>query len=116
MLPDQSYRRDFVQIFVDRLQIYEDRKVVGLGEVVRVDDLFGGTAAGYARILKAVERVLVALEGVYPDLYFLPASAEKERFRLVKSLVDSEEVHTELLSMVAVRVTIDLHAQILTLD
>ncbi|KIY70147.1 kinase-like protein [Cylindrobasidium torrendii FP15055 ss-10] len=93
--------RDFVQIFVDRLRDYEDRKVVGMGELVQVDDIFGGTAAGYARMLKAVERVLVALEGVYPDLYSLPSNAERERMKLVKSLVDSEEVHTELLSMVA---------------
>ncbi|KAF9022811.1 kinase-like protein [Hymenopellis radicata] len=87
--------------FIERVRLLEMQNRLAYGEVLRVDDLFGATNSGFAKVLKTVQRVLAALEDSYPGLYVLPPRWQQQRTAFVQNLLDTEEVHVSALGMVA---------------
>ncbi|KAJ7055648.1 TKL/TKL-ccin protein kinase [Mycena amicta] len=93
------HRERFFTAFIQRVQLLELQAKIPFGEVFRVQDLFGGTASGFAKVLKTVERVLVALQYSYPGIFHLPHNASSLRLGYVRDLIDSERVHLATLRM-----------------
>ncbi|KAJ6501810.1 TKL/TKL-ccin protein kinase [Mycena vulgaris] len=105
--PDKSdlelglpHREKYFTNFIQRVQLLELQQKIPYGEVLRVQDLFGGTNSGFAKVLKTVERVLNALQNSYfPGLFVLPADASMQRAACVRELLDTERAHVATLRM-----------------
>ncbi|KAJ7191639.1 TKL/TKL-ccin protein kinase [Mycena pura] len=93
------HREWFFSAFIQRTQLLEVQGRIPYGEVLRVQDLFGGTNAGFAKVLKTVERVLNAVQDSYPGLFVLPSDAAARRAAHVRELLDSERAHIAALRM-----------------
>ncbi|KAJ7688619.1 kinase-like domain-containing protein [Mycena rosella] len=92
-------REKYFTNFIQRVQLLEIQNRIPYGEILRVQDLFGGTNSGFAKVLKTVERVLNALQASYPGLFVLPGDAQQQRQELVRSLLDTEREHVAILRM-----------------
>ncbi|KAJ6620438.1 hypothetical protein B0H10DRAFT_2215964 [Mycena sp. CBHHK59/15] len=104
--PDKSdfglglpHREKFFTNFIQRVQLLELQQRLSFGEVLRVQDLFGGTNSGFAKVLKTVERVLNALQESYPGLFVLPSDAPQQRQEYVLELLETERAHVATLRM-----------------
>ncbi|KAJ7500959.1 TKL/TKL-ccin protein kinase [Mycena galericulata] len=93
------HREKYFTNFIQRVQLLELQQKIPFGEVLRVQDLFGGTNSGFAKVLKTVERVLTALQDSYPGLFVLPADAPIRRAESVAELRESERAHVAVLRM-----------------
>ncbi|THV01710.1 hypothetical protein K435DRAFT_775967 [Dendrothele bispora CBS 962.96] len=97
-----SDREKFFSSFIQRVGFLEMQGKLRYGEVLRVEDLFGGTSSGFMKGLKTVQRVLDALQATYPGLYELPdpAYALTERKDNILELVITERAHVSYLQSV----------------
>ncbi|KAJ7085379.1 TKL/TKL-ccin protein kinase [Mycena belliarum] len=93
------HREKYFTNFIQRVQLLELQQKIPFGEVLRVQDLFGGTNSGFAKVLKTVERVLGALQDSYPGLFVLPNDAAHQRTAIVRELLDTERSHIATLRM-----------------
>ncbi|KAJ7657789.1 TKL/TKL-ccin protein kinase [Mycena polygramma] len=93
------HREKYFTNFIQRVQLLELQGKVKFGEGIRVQDLFGGTNSGFAKVLKTVERVLNALQDSYPGLFVLPANAALLRAEYIQELLDTERAHVAALRM-----------------
>ncbi|KAJ7145696.1 TKL/TKL-ccin protein kinase [Mycena epipterygia] len=93
------HREKYFTNFIQRVQLLELQQKIPFGEVLRVQDLFGGTNSGFAKVLKTVERVLNALQDSYPGLFVLPHNASLLRQEYVHELLDTERAHIATLRM-----------------
>ncbi|KAJ7030108.1 TKL/TKL-ccin protein kinase [Mycena alexandri] len=93
------HREKYFTNFIQRVQLLELQQKIPFGEVLRVQDLFGGTNSGFAKVLKAVSRVLTAIQDSFPGLFVLPPHAAQEREEYMHELVDSERAHVAALRM-----------------
>ncbi|KAJ7731934.1 TKL/TKL-ccin protein kinase [Mycena maculata] len=93
------HREKYFTNFIQRIQLLELQNKLPFGEVLRVQDLFGGTNSGFAKVLKTVERVLNALQDSFPGLFVLPKDAKLQRQEYVQELLDSEQAHVATLRM-----------------
>ncbi|KAF5317899.1 hypothetical protein D9758_017808 [Tetrapyrgos nigripes] len=64
-MPD---REKFFANFTQRVHFLEIQGKPRYGEVLRIEDLFGGTSSGFMKVLKTVQRLLDALQATYPSL------------------------------------------------
>ncbi|KZP27947.1 hypothetical protein FIBSPDRAFT_1039924 [Athelia psychrophila] len=86
-----------VQTFIDGVLILEAQGRLSPGEILRLEDLFGGTYQGFAKLLGTVERILSALQATYPGLYVLPFDAHLLRYELFEEMIGGEKAHMEIL-------------------
>ncbi|KAJ6542835.1 TKL/TKL-ccin protein kinase [Mycena capillaripes] len=93
------HREKYFTNFIQRVQLLELQQKIPFGEVLRVQDLFGGTNSGFAKVLKTVERVLHALQDSFPGVFVLPNHAALLREEYIQELVDTERAHTATLRM-----------------
>ncbi|KAJ7468748.1 TKL/TKL-ccin protein kinase [Mycena latifolia] len=93
------HREKYFTNFIQRVQLLEIQRAIPYGEGLRVQDLFGGTNSGFAKVLKTVERVLTALQESFPNLFVLPGDAAVQRHAAVRELLDSERAHVATLRM-----------------
>ncbi|KAJ7715264.1 TKL/TKL-ccin protein kinase [Mycena metata] len=93
------HREKYFTNFIQRVQLLELQQQIPFGEVLRVQDLFGGTNSGFAKVLKTVSRVLTAIQERFPGLFVLPPHAAQEREEYMQELVDSESAHVAALRM-----------------
>ncbi|KAF8889130.1 kinase-like domain-containing protein [Infundibulicybe gibba] len=92
-------REAYFDRFLQQIQFLETQGHLPYGEVLRIDDLFGGTNSGFMRVLRTVERILVSLQDSYPGLFFLPHSLLSDRPDKLRALLESEEVHVARLQL-----------------
>ncbi|KAJ7819194.1 TKL/TKL-ccin protein kinase [Mycena olivaceomarginata] len=93
------HREKYFTNFIQRVQLLELQQKIPFGEVLRVQDLFGGTLSGFAKVLKTVGRVLHALQDSYPGLFVLPNNASLIREEYIQELLDTERAHIATLRM-----------------
>ncbi|KAJ7157940.1 TKL/TKL-ccin protein kinase [Mycena crocata] len=93
------HREKYFTNFIQRVQLLELQGKVIFGEVLRVQDLFGGTNSGFTKVLKTVERLLNALEESFPGIFVLPNNAAQLREGYVRELLDTERAHIATLRM-----------------
>ncbi|KAF9074431.1 hypothetical protein BDP27DRAFT_1317072 [Rhodocollybia butyracea] len=93
-------REQFIQNFIQRIQLLEAQGRISYGEVLRVEDVLNGTSSGFMKVLKTVTRILCALQDSYPGLFVLPEDAELKVIAAIQELVESERIHVEFLRMV----------------
>ncbi|KAK0471351.1 TKL/TKL-ccin protein kinase [Armillaria novae-zelandiae] len=91
----------FFTQFIDRVRLLEIQGLLPYGEVLRVDDMFGRSNTGFARVLKTVQSILCALQGSYPGLFVVPYRSQYQRQAFVQNLLDTEQAHVCSLGMVA---------------
>lgn len=91
----------FFTQFIERVRLLEIQGLLSYGEVLRVDDMFGGSNTGFARVLKTVQSILCALQGSYPGLFVVPYRSQYQRQAFVQNLLDTEQAHVCSLGMVA---------------
>ncbi|KAF9502060.1 hypothetical protein BDN71DRAFT_1459245 [Pleurotus eryngii] len=77
--------------FIQRVRLFELEGTLPFGEVLRLEDLLGCSCAGFSRILRTVDRVLLALQASFPGLYVLQKS--QPRHRLLQEFLASERAH-----------------------
>ncbi|KAJ6476375.1 TKL/TKL-ccin protein kinase [Mycena sanguinolenta] len=93
------HREKYFTNFIQRVQLLELQQRLPFGEVLRVQDLFGGTSSGFAKVLKTVGRVLNALQDSYPGVFVLPSHAPTLRGEYIQELLDTERAHIATLRM-----------------
>ncbi|KAJ8090389.1 hypothetical protein AAF712_006676 [Marasmius tenuissimus] len=93
-------REKFFSSFLHRIQLLEVQGRLAFGEVLRLDDLFGGTSSGFLKVLKTVQRVLDALHASYPGLFSVPDGYQTMRKERLQELVETERAHIAFLKMV----------------
>ncbi|KAJ7619635.1 TKL/TKL-ccin protein kinase [Roridomyces roridus] len=93
------HREKYFSNFIQRVQLLELQQKIPFGEVLRVQDLFGGTNSGFAKVLKTVDRVLNALQDSYPGVFVLPKDAPLLRQEYLSELLDTELAHVAILRM-----------------
>ncbi|KAK0201152.1 TKL/TKL-ccin protein kinase [Desarmillaria ectypa] len=91
----------FFAKFIERVRLLEIQGLLPYGEVLHVDDMFGRSNPGFARVLKTVQSVLCALQGSYPGLFVVPYRSQYQRQAFVQNLLDTERAHVCSLGMVA---------------
>ncbi|KAK0213720.1 TKL/TKL-ccin protein kinase [Armillaria fumosa] len=91
----------FFTQFIERVRLLEIQGLLPYGEVLRVDDMFGGSNTGFARVLKTVQSILCALQESYPGLFVVPCRSQYQRQAFVQNLLDTEQAHVCSLGMVA---------------
>ncbi|KAJ8516304.1 hypothetical protein ONZ45_g6390 [Pleurotus djamor] len=99
-----NLQRSFFSNFILRVQALEVQRTIPFGEVLRPDDLHGRTCAGFHKILRTVERVLVSLEASFPGLYMMPNDRQLVdqqllvgQHMIVQELLDSARAHKHIL-------------------
>ncbi|KAJ7166663.1 TKL/TKL-ccin protein kinase [Mycena filopes] len=93
-----AHREKYFTNFIQRVQLLELQQKIPYGEVLRVQDLFGGSNSGFSKVLKTVSRVLTAIQDSFPGLFVLPPHAA-QREEYVQELVDTERAHVAALRM-----------------
>ncbi|KAF7975961.1 hypothetical protein HWV62_8092 [Athelia sp. TMB] len=93
----ESSPEALVRIFVEGVLLLEAKKELPPGEILRPEDLFGGTHQGFAKFLRSAERILIALEATYPGIYVLPSNAYLLRYELFEEMIGGEKAHMEIL-------------------
>ncbi|KAJ7255043.1 TKL/TKL-ccin protein kinase [Mycena haematopus] len=93
------HREKYFTNFIQRVQLLELQQRLPFGEVLRVQDLFGGTSSGFAKVLKTVGRVLNALQDSFPGVFVLPNHASALRRQYIQELLDTEQAHIATLRM-----------------
>ncbi|KAK6977031.1 putative TKL/TKL-ccin protein kinase [Favolaschia claudopus] len=93
------HREKYFTTFIQRVQLLEVQQKIPYGEVLRVQDLFGGTTSGFAKVLKTVGRVLHALQESYPGVFALPKHAPQLREDYIQQLIETERAHIATLRM-----------------
>ncbi|KAF8169113.1 hypothetical protein K438DRAFT_2024728 [Mycena galopus ATCC 62051] len=93
------HREKYFTNFIQRVQLLELQQKLPFGEVLRVQDLFGGTLSGFSKVLKTVGRVLNALQDSYPGVFVLPKHAALLRAEYIQELLDTEQAHIATLRM-----------------
>ncbi|KAF5332436.1 hypothetical protein D9758_015100 [Tetrapyrgos nigripes] len=98
-MPD---REKFFSNFIQRVHFLEIQGKPRYGEVLRIEDLFGGTSSGFMKVLKTVQRLLDALQATYPGLSMFPdpTFTQHDRRDIVMELVDTEGVHVSYLQLI----------------
>ncbi|KAK0462909.1 TKL/TKL-ccin protein kinase [Desarmillaria tabescens] len=91
----------FFEKFIERVRLLEIQGLLPYGEVLRVDDMFGRSNPGFARVLKTIQNILCALQGSYPGLFVVPYRSQYQRQAFVQNLLDTERAHACSLGMVA---------------
>ncbi|KAG7442683.1 uncharacterized protein BT62DRAFT_935709 [Guyanagaster necrorhizus] len=91
----------FFAKFIDHVRLLEIRGLLPYGEVIRVDDMFGRSNPGFAKVLKTVQSILCALQGSYPGLFVVPYRSQYQRQAFVQNLLDTERAHVCNLGMVS---------------
>ncbi|KAL4265525.1 Protein kinase domain-containing protein [Pleurotus pulmonarius] len=77
--------------FIERVRLFELEGKLPFGEVIRLEDLLGCSCTGFSRILRTVDRVLLALQASFPGLYVL--QKPQPRLHLLQELFSSEHAH-----------------------
>ncbi|KAG9217667.1 hypothetical protein CCMSSC00406_0003644 [Pleurotus cornucopiae] len=80
--------------FIQRVRLFELEGTLPFGEVLRLEDLLGCSCAGFSRILRTVDRVLLALQASFPGLYVLQKS--QPRHHLLQEFLASERAHLDV--------------------
>jgi hypothetical protein len=93
------HREKYFTNFIQRVQLLELQQKIKFGEVLRVQDLFGGTLSGFAKVLKTVQRVLDAVQDSFPGLFVLPNHAALLRGEYIQELLETEQAHIATLRM-----------------
>ncbi|KAF7345015.1 putative TKL/TKL-ccin protein kinase [Mycena venus] len=93
------HREKYFTNFIQRVQLLELQQKIKFGEVLRVQDLFGGTLSGFAKVLKTVQRVLDAVQDSFPGLFVLPNNAALLREEYIQELLETEQAHIATLRM-----------------
>ncbi|KAJ7585178.1 TKL/TKL-ccin protein kinase [Mycena floridula] len=94
-------RERFVISFIQRVQMLEVQGRLAYGEVLRMEDLFGGTSAGFFKVLRTVRRVLQSLADSYPGIYVTPSGAKLRRSQCLEDLLETERAHVSYLRLVS---------------
>ncbi|RDB14785.1 Serine/threonine-protein kinase STY46 [Hypsizygus marmoreus] len=95
-------REMYFESFVQRVGMLEVQGRVPYGEVLRCEDFLSGTCAGFAKVLRTVYRLLIALQESYPGLFVVPTESHERRLELLQELIDTEQAHLSILKAVAV--------------
>ncbi|GLB38631.1 putative protein tyrosine kinase [Lyophyllum shimeji] len=93
-------RKPYFASFIQRVQMLEVQGRLPYGEVLRCDDFLSEASSTFAKVLRTVYRLLVALEETYPGLFVAPAGSQERREELIQELVDTERTHKSLLKSV----------------
>ncbi|KAF5332415.1 hypothetical protein D9758_015116 [Tetrapyrgos nigripes] len=98
-MPD---REKFFANFIQRVHFLEIQGKPRYGEVLTIEDLFGGTSSGFMKVLKTVQRLLDALQATYPGLSMFPdpTFTQHDRRDIVMELVDTERAHVSYLLLI----------------
>ncbi|KAI3608695.1 hypothetical protein WG66_003719 [Moniliophthora roreri] len=96
----QAERESFFASFLQRIHLLEVQGRLPFGEVLHLEDLFEGSASGFMKVLKTVQRVLDNLHATYPGLFLIPEGSEKIRQDIVQELIETERAHVSFLRMV----------------
>lgn len=91
-------RKEFFVNFIDRVHVLEEQGRLSYGEVVRVDDF---TSGGFAKVIHAANRIIVALQASFPGLFVVPRGSPARRLSLVNQLMEAERSHVSRLALVA---------------
>ncbi|KAF7368574.1 putative TKL/TKL-ccin protein kinase [Mycena venus] len=93
------HREKYFANFIQRIQLLEREQKIPFGEVLRVQDLFGATSSGFAKVLKTVGRVLDAVQDSFPGIFVLPSDAALLREEYIRELLETEREHITTLRM-----------------
>ncbi|KAF5333809.1 hypothetical protein D9758_015235 [Tetrapyrgos nigripes] len=88
--------------FIQRVYFLEIQGKPRYGEVLRIEDLFGGTNSRFMKALKTVQRLLDPLQARYPGLCMFPdpTFTQHDRRDIVMILVDTERAHVSYLQLI----------------
>ncbi|KAF8073945.1 TKL/TKL-ccin protein kinase, partial [Lyophyllum atratum] len=93
-------REAYFMSFIHRVQLLEIQRRLPYGEVLRCDDFLSDASSAFAKVLRTVYRLLVALEESYPGLFIAPIGSQGRRQELIQELVDTERAHISILTSV----------------
>lgn len=99
----QERRTALVANFIQGIRLLEVQNRTSFGEIFRAENLFDGTAIGFAKVLKTVERVLLLLEATYPGIFVLGDASRIRCEDLRRELVQKESKYVSRLMSMAVR-------------
>ncbi|KAG5651731.1 hypothetical protein H0H81_007669 [Sphagnurus paluster] len=93
-------RHAYFRSFIQRVQMLEAQGRIPYGEVLRSDDFLSDSNMAFAKILRTVYRLLVALEETYPGLFSTPTGSKETRRELVQELIETEQAHLSILKVI----------------
>ncbi|KAF5382664.1 hypothetical protein D9615_002721 [Tricholomella constricta] len=93
-------REVYFASFIQRVQLLEVQGRLPYGEVLRCEDFLSASSSAFAKVLRTVYRLLVALEETYPGLFVVPLASQGRRRELIQQLVDTERAHLSNLKTV----------------
>ncbi|TDL15392.1 kinase-like protein [Rickenella mellea] len=93
LIPPEISQQQALSDFSRRIRILETQGILSHGETFTLDNFLDGTAKGFAKVLKTVQRVLDCLEATYPGLYELPPGFQTQRDDVLSVFLSDEVEH-----------------------